>query len=198
MTAPAKSASEIAKTIRRLRERSCKDVIEIGRLLAKARDLLDYGDWYRWLETEFQWSRPTADNFIRVFETFGDSTSLTVSVLEPSALYALSQRSTPPTALAVVEKLVKAGKPPSAAGVKRIIREIKFPACDDPPPVPSEPTPSPSVREAALAEQFRDAVTALVKLAARPSKTFAGVVPANDLDMVANFLKQVASKEKAS
>jgi hypothetical protein len=201
MTVPAKSVREITATIRKLRQRTCADIIEIGRLLAEAKKLLGHSSWLHWLETQFAWSRQTADNFIAVHKRFGNNVATVpiVGTLDPTALYALAQQSTPPQAVTAVVKLIKAGNPPSATDVKKIIREIKCPPCDDPPPVPSEPEGlSPSVREAALAGQFRDAVAVLVKLAARPSKTFAGAVPAHDLDMVANFLRQIASKEKAT
>lgn len=193
---PMVVVDEIAKSIRQLRKKTCADVIEIGRLLVKAKDLLPYGLWYGWLENEFGWSRQTADNFIRVHQKFGGARSPIISDLDPTTLYVLAQRSTPPAAVATVVKLVKGGEVPSTAGVKKIIREIKNPPSADPPPAPSEPTPSRSVREAALAEQFRTAVASLIALAVRPSKIFADAMPAGDLGMVANFLTQVAAANK--
>jgi hypothetical protein len=189
------NVNEIAAAIKKLRQRASFDVVETGKLLTQAKAALEHGEWYRWLAREFSWSRQSADNFIRTYEVFHDK-PLIVSVLEPTALYALSRDSTPPEAMRAVEKLIAARKVPTPAAVKKIIRKLR--GDDDPPAPPPEPKPSPSVREAAIAEQFSTAVAALKALAARPSKIFAGAVPAADLELVANFLREIASKESTN
>jgi hypothetical protein len=54
-----------------------------------------------------------------------------------------------------------------------------------------EPERPPRYQE--LVDQFKGAIGALLPLAARPSATFAGLFAPDDLDMLSNFLKQVAA-----
>ncbi len=57
--------------------------------------------------------------------------------------------------------------------------------------------PDPLPPENYLKVRFTAAVLELLKLVTKPSETFAGVVPAADLEMIANFLNQVAAKTHA-
>lgn len=45
--------------------------IEIGRRLKEAKKLLEHGKWQRWLEDSVNYSERTAQNMIRLFETYG-------------------------------------------------------------------------------------------------------------------------------
>lgn len=45
--------------------------IEIGRRLKEAKSLLEHGEWGEWLETEVDFSRSTANNFMKIFEEYG-------------------------------------------------------------------------------------------------------------------------------
>lgn len=45
--------------------------IEIGRRLKEAKSLLEHGEWGEWLENEVDFSRSTANNFMRIFEEYG-------------------------------------------------------------------------------------------------------------------------------
>lgn len=182
------SLAEAASRIRKLRERSCRDVIEIGRLLVEARAALEHGNWGSWLREEFCWSQDTAERFIRVFQVFGEANSALMRNLDPTALYELSRSSTPQEARDVVLELIEADTPPSLRDVKRIIREAK-------PPVEPQPE-KPPARQAALREQFDGAITALLSLSTRSASTFVGAASADDLDMLANFLRQIAASEK--
>jgi hypothetical protein len=69
---------------------------------------------------------------------------------------------------------------------------------DIPPEDVGEPEPEPLPHQQELVDQFKEAIDALLPLAARSSATFAGIVAPFDLDMVANFLKQVADASRAS
>lgn len=62
--------------------------------------------------------------------------------------------------------------------------------------VDDEPEPQRLPREQELVDQFKEAIDALLPFAARPSATFAGIVAAHDLDMLANFLKQIAASKR--
>jgi hypothetical protein len=67
---------------------------------------------------------------------------------------------------------------------------------DQPPSLPVSPPP-PSPGETYLKERFAAAVLELRKLNTKPSATFAGVIPAADLEIIANFLNQVAAETHA-
>lgn len=47
--------------------------IEIGRRLTEAKEMLPHGQWGEWLKTEVEFSRSTAQNFMRIFTEYGDS-----------------------------------------------------------------------------------------------------------------------------
>jgi hypothetical protein len=182
----------IAKQIRALRQRTCKDVIQIGRLLIEAKDQLGHGEWGEWLRNEFAWSQDTAERFINVAKAFGKADSATLRNLDLSALYDLARPSTPQSARDQVVELIGDKNPPSLADVRSIIRDAK--AADAPklPPQPQQPKP-PTPRQAALQEQFRQAIATLQALSTKPANTFAGIATPDDLVMLSNFLRQIAS-----
>lgn len=179
--------NKIAARILKLRQRTCEDMIEIGKLLIQAKGRLEHGEWGEWLRRQFAWSQDTAERFINVAEVFGETNSAPLRNLDASALYELARPSTPQEARDTVAGLIEDGTLPALADVRRIIKEAR--GIDEPEPAPQE---RPSVQEAALQQQFMDAITALMKLSTKPANTFAGTVPADDLDMLANFLRQIA------
>lgn len=65
ITAEIKDLSRQAKTMALLY------VVEIGRRLAEAKDMLPYGKWGEWLEKEVEFSQSTATNYMRLFEEYG-------------------------------------------------------------------------------------------------------------------------------
>lgn len=46
--------------------------VEIGRRLAEAKSLLAHGEWGQWLKEEISFSERTAQNFMTLFEEYGD------------------------------------------------------------------------------------------------------------------------------
>ena len=46
--------------------------IEIGRRLVEAKSILPHGEWGRWLKEEVDFSQSSAQNFMRIFEEYGD------------------------------------------------------------------------------------------------------------------------------
>jgi hypothetical protein len=68
----------------------------IGEKLTTARSILDPMQFGAWLETEFDWSRRTAYNFISVYEAFPELSSANFAQLDisASALYLLAAPST--------------------------------------------------------------------------------------------------------
>jgi hypothetical protein len=67
---------------------------------------------------------------------------------------------------------------------------------EEPPPPPPPPPPGPLPRDKYLAEKFAAAILELVKLTTKSSAKFAGVIPADDLELIANFLNQIAAHTK--
>ena len=47
--------------------------IEIGRRLVEAKDAVGHGEWGRWLKEEVGFSQSTANNYMRLFEEYGDA-----------------------------------------------------------------------------------------------------------------------------
>ena len=47
--------------------------IEIGRRLVEAKDAVGHGEWGRWLKDEVGFSQSTANNYMRLFEEYGDA-----------------------------------------------------------------------------------------------------------------------------
>lgn len=45
--------------------------IEIGRRLSEAKAMVSHGEWGKWLEEEVNYSKSTANNFMRIFEAYG-------------------------------------------------------------------------------------------------------------------------------
>ena len=45
--------------------------IEIGRRLTEAKGMVSHGEWGKWLEEEVNYSKSTANNFMRIFDAYG-------------------------------------------------------------------------------------------------------------------------------
>lgn len=65
----------IAAEINRIKEDTRKVVIynsiEIGRRLVEAKEILEHGQWGKWLETEVNYSKTTANNLMKIFQEYG-------------------------------------------------------------------------------------------------------------------------------
>ncbi|HEY5378694.1 MAG TPA: DUF3102 domain-containing protein [Pseudolabrys sp.] len=193
----AATIDSIADAIRDLRQNTGESILQMGALLVKAKRKIGHGEWGYWLRHEFAWSQDTAERMMNTTRAFGSGNSALVRNLEPTALIELAKSSTPAEARETVESLVKDGTVPSAGDVRRIIRAARGseePSEPREPPVPQE---RPSVRKAALADQFKAAIGTLMALSTKPANTFAGAVQADDLDMLGNFLKQIAAVSRA-
>lgn len=76
-----------ADKIRKLQADVQRGIIEIGFELIAAKNEIGHGNWATWLETEFQWTQRTANNFMRVAERFGKLEN--VFQFKPSTLQAM-------------------------------------------------------------------------------------------------------------
>lgn len=70
-----------------LERRTGDAIIEIGRTLVVVKEELGHGQFGAWIESEFGWSEPTAQRFMRVADVFQNRQ---VDGFQPSALYALA------------------------------------------------------------------------------------------------------------
>ena len=82
--------------IRSLMKRTAQDIIKIGQKLIAVKKRLGYGQYRKWIKTEFNWGKSTANSFENVAKQFADVQNL--DIFAPSALYELAAPSTPKSA----------------------------------------------------------------------------------------------------
>jgi len=117
--------AEHAAEIRRLATRVVKDVIEIGRLLTKAKPIAGHGNWLSWLEREFGWSDRTAENYMRVYTLSTKFETVSNLCIDLRALYLLTAKSTPPEVRGEIIARAEAGEQITVAAVKTAIARTK-------------------------------------------------------------------------
>lgn len=61
--------------IKMLKQQTAQNIIEIGKRLIEAKESLPHGEWLPWLEKEVDFTRQTANRFMKVAEEFGNGTS---------------------------------------------------------------------------------------------------------------------------
>lgn len=61
--------------------------VEIGRLLTEAKAQVDYGQWGTWLEENVQYSQSTANNLMRLYESYGQQAQLDLFAENPMELF---------------------------------------------------------------------------------------------------------------
>jgi hypothetical protein len=117
---------EHASVIRALGKRVVRDIIEIGRRLAESKERLQHGDWLRWLEREFGWSRQTADNFLNVYSmtTQAKVPNFSNLPIDASALYLLARKTADDIRDDVIER-AENGERITYQEVTRLIEEAK-------------------------------------------------------------------------
>ena len=96
-------------------------IFAIGRDLIEAKVLVNHGKWRDWLAVEFGWSERTAQRFMRVADVLGSGKSDSLSFLEPTTLYVLSEKS----ADAVRDDIVKRIEGGERLTDEEIVREVK-------------------------------------------------------------------------
>lgn len=75
--------------IKVLMRRTAQDVFDIGQKLSEIKNRLGHGHFGNWLKAEFDWSERTAQNFIRVYESF-KSENIADLNFSQTALYVLA------------------------------------------------------------------------------------------------------------
>lgn len=88
------------------------------------KDRLGHGNFGPWLQSEFQMAERTAQRYMGAAAVFSDKSDI-VSVLPPSAVYALSAPSTPAPVREEVVRRLEAGERLPADDVRDMVRAAK-------------------------------------------------------------------------
>lgn len=65
--------NQIEAEISVLKNQTAQNIIEIGKRLIKAKELVPYGEWGKWLEEKAEFSHSMANKFMKVANEFSDS-----------------------------------------------------------------------------------------------------------------------------
>lgn len=84
-----------AERVRVYGKRAAESIVKIGEELVEVKDRLGHGNFLRWLNAEFGWSEPTAQNFMRVSDMVKNVNFTDLPSFDISALYLLARPSTP-------------------------------------------------------------------------------------------------------
>ena len=68
---PGLIAAEINKIKEDTKRILIYNSIEIGRKLTEAKEMLPHGEWGKWLKTEVDYSKTTANNLMKIFQEYG-------------------------------------------------------------------------------------------------------------------------------
>jgi hypothetical protein len=169
---------------------TAENIARIGGKLVEVRARLGNGGRFdAWLQTEFEWSRRTAYNFIAVHDQFGDRANFAQLDIATSALYLLAAPSTPAEARDEALARAEAGERISHATAKEItaahqppppprLPEPEIIRLDNPPPAPWEesaparedvPAPRPYAPQHSTAATFEQVAPPPPTLAPRPA-----------------------------
>lgn len=64
-------AAEIKVIVRQTQQVVLSAAVEIGKRLEEAKELVPHGEWGKWLETEVNFSKSTANNMMRLYREYG-------------------------------------------------------------------------------------------------------------------------------
>lgn len=78
---------QITTEILVFKQQAAVNIIEIGRRLLQAKEMIPHGQWGRWLEEKVEFSHRTANNFMKAAEEYSNSQSL--ANLPPTKIFAL-------------------------------------------------------------------------------------------------------------
>ena len=211
MRTNARAMSKIESDLEVEFKREAGSPIKIGRLLVKAKELLDaHGDWLTWLNDHFPHARRTAQNYMAAAKFADKYATVAHLKLTPGALYELAGIDNDGDGELVQAVLARAETAwIDRDGVGAIAEELRQPPASDhdnsseppalpPPPPDSGPPPAPppaiTPKRAALVEAFDKAVEAFKPLLAKRATDFiASSKPDHALVEIANLLAQVVA-----
>lgn len=67
-----RSLEQVTQGIRILTAQTAANMCQIGKLLTEAKAMVGHGGWKQYLETEVSYSQSTANNFMRMYEAYGE------------------------------------------------------------------------------------------------------------------------------
>lgn len=118
------------KEIRERLQYSGQVILEIGQKLAEVRSQLKRGQFDAWLKAEFDWSRRTAYNFIKVYEAFNGRANLAQIDIATSALYLLAAPSTSQEIREEILQRAQEGESITHKKLSQVIKEEKLKSSD--------------------------------------------------------------------
>lgn len=71
--APERTLDIVAAEIRALTASALNNILEIGRRMHEAKEMLPHGEFGKWLEENTDYSTSTANNFMRLFDAYADA-----------------------------------------------------------------------------------------------------------------------------
>lgn len=119
-----KDLQQFAADIKTMTKRAARDVLDTGKLLLAAKEMLPHGQFQDWVEIEFGMEKHTAERFMNVARQF-KSNNLSLLNYATSALYALSAPSVPEEARQEAQALAETGATVTHATAKQIIASHK-------------------------------------------------------------------------
>jgi len=166
--------------IRVLMKRTAQGIVEIGQKLISVKEKLGHGRFGDWLEAEFDWGKSTANRFMNVALNFPNLEKL--ENFAPSALYLLSEASTPVGVREEAIARAEAGEPITYTAAKKIKQKYAKPPTKlqvEPEPASQPqmlPAPAPqsgskleivSIRSQSQAKALEEAIRVIVPQAAQ-------------------------------
>ena len=121
-TADTKDLQQLESEIRFYLKQTAQNIIEVGKRLIQAKNLVEYGKWQAWLEDNFQLSYQTAAKFIQCAEKFSNVVSIR-GLSTPTKMIALLSL-TAEEAEKFVEEKASEGKPVADMTTRELREEI--------------------------------------------------------------------------
>jgi CheY-like chemotaxis protein len=126
--------------IKKLLKRTAQDIIDIGKYLTEVKQSLQHGQFYPWLDAEFNWTPRTATRFMRAYNKFKSEDLSDLISLPVSVIYELSTGDVSDETVQETLKLARAGKNVTIRDAKKIkskqkpekIRETNTSSLPDP------------------------------------------------------------------
>ena len=119
----AMALSAIKERIKIRLKRTAEDIIEIGLDLIEAKRIAGHGGFEKWLKAEFEMSLSSATKIMQVGERFGNSKSVNITDLKPTALYMLAAPSMPDEVRTEIIERVENGETVDLKEIQRLKRE---------------------------------------------------------------------------
>ena len=123
----AKQVRSAANRIKKMLGEMAGDIVRIGLDLIAVKEQLAHGEFGIWLESEFEWKRQTAENYMNVARTFPKFGNLDSLPIRKSAICLLAQPSVPNEAREEALLKARSGEPITVAAAKEIIASHREP-----------------------------------------------------------------------